>query len=145
MYAKDGAIPSKTPAPGNPFIGRIKATSVPPRHTVQTVRCSIARVEDIKDPSKTTLFVTPYCQSPMRNADKVTTLNCKGLRVLVSMPQEPLASDVTAWARLAYPGLGSALDGSGQAPKTSTLVSLVRGLITMAVAQCLVMYSDAKN
>ena len=88
MYVEDGAIPSKTPAaPGNPFLGRIKAISVPPPHTVKTVRFSIARVEDIKDPANTNLFLTPHSQSPMSDTVKVI-LNRNGLG---STPQEPLA------------------------------------------------------
>ena len=94
MYAEDGAVPSKTPAaPSNPFLGRIKATSVPPPHTVKTLRCSIARAEDIKDITKTSLFLTPYSQSPMRNADKVI-LNRNDLG---STPHEPLA--IVTWIK----------------------------------------------
>ena len=89
MYAENEAIPSKTPAaPGNPFLGRIKTTSVPPPHTVHNVRCCIARVEGIEDPAKTSLFLTPYSQSPMREADNVTILDRNGLG---SRPQDPLA------------------------------------------------------
>ena len=88
VYAEDGAIPTKTPvAPGNPFLGRIKATSVSPPHIVKTLRCSIAKVEGIKDPNKTSLFLTPYCQSPVCDTDKVI-LNGNGLG---STPHEPLA------------------------------------------------------
>ena len=88
MYAEDGAIPSKTPAaPGNPFLGRIKATSVSSPHTVKNVRCSIARKEGIKDPTKSSLFLTPYCKSPMPDAVKVI-LSRNGLG---SRPQKPLA------------------------------------------------------
>jgi hypothetical protein len=89
IYAEDGAIPSKTPAaPGDPFLGRIKARSVPPPHTVKAVKRKIAKVEDIKDPTSTSLFLTPYSQSPMADADKVTILNRTGPG---STPQEPLA------------------------------------------------------
>ena len=89
IYAEDGAIPSKTPAtPGDLFLGRIKARSVPPPHTVKAVKHSIAKAENIEDRTGTSLFLTPYSQSPMGDADKVTILNRTGLG---STPQEPLA------------------------------------------------------
>ena len=89
IYAEDGAIPSKTPAaPDDPFLGRIKAIYVPPPYTAKAVKRSIAKVEDIKDRTNTSLFLTPYSQSPMGDADKVTILNRTGLG---STPQEPLA------------------------------------------------------
>ena len=89
MYAEDGAIPSKTSvAPGDPFLGRIKATSVPPPHTITTLRYSIGNLEDITDITETSLFLTPYSQSPMSDTDKVAILNRNGLG---STPQKPLA------------------------------------------------------
>ena len=89
IYAEDGAIPSKTPvAPGDLFLGRIKATSVPPPRTVKVVKCSIAKVENIKDRESTTLFLTPCSETPMDDAEKVTILNGTGPG---STPQEPLA------------------------------------------------------
>ena len=85
----DGAIPSRTPAASSdPFLGRIKARSVAPPHTVQTVKRSIAKVENIKDFKSASLFLTPYSQSPMSDADKVAILNRTGPG---STPQEPLA------------------------------------------------------
>ena len=79
IYAEDGALPSKTPfAPGNPFIGRIKIRSVPPPRTSKTVKCSIAKVENIKDRECITLYLTPHSQSPMDDAEKVTILNGTG-------------------------------------------------------------------
>ena len=89
IYAEDGAIPSKTSvASGDPFLGRINAISVPPPHTIKAVKHSIAKVEDIKDRTSTSLFLTPYSKSPMRDSNKVTILNRTGLG---STPQEPLA------------------------------------------------------
>ena len=89
IYAEDGAILSKKSAtPGDPFLGRIKARSVPPPHIVKAVKRSIARVEDIKDPTNTSLFLTPYSESPMGDADKISILSRSGPG---SMPQEPLA------------------------------------------------------
>ena len=89
IYAEDGAIPSKTPVtPDNPFLGRIKARYVPPPHTAKAVKFSIAKVENIKDFKNTSLFLTPYSQSPMSDAGKVTILNHTGPG---STPEEPLA------------------------------------------------------
>ena len=89
LYAEDGSIPSKTPAaPGDPFLGRIKARLVPPPHTAKAVKRCIAKMENIKDRTSTTLFLTPYSQSPMADDDKVTILSRIGPG---STPQEPLA------------------------------------------------------
>ena len=75
-------------APGDPFLGRIKARSVPPPRTVKAVKRSIAKVENIKDRESTTLFLTPCSQSPMDDAEKVIILNGIGPG---SKLQEPLA------------------------------------------------------
>ena len=89
IYAEDGAIPSKTPVtPGDPFLGRIKALSVPPPHTARAVKRTIAKVENIKDRTNTSLLLTLYSKSPMSDDDKVTILNHTGPG---STPQEPLA------------------------------------------------------
>jgi hypothetical protein len=89
IYSEDGSILSKAPAaPDDPFLGRIKARSVPPPHTVKAIKHSIAKVEDIKDRTSTSLFLTPHSESPMGDADKVSILNHTALG---STPQEPLA------------------------------------------------------
>ena len=61
---------------------------MPPPHTAETVKRSIAKVEFIQDPTSTILFLTPYSQSALGDTDKVTILNHTGLG---STPQEPLA------------------------------------------------------
>ena len=89
IYAEDGAIPSKTPVvPGDPFLGRIKAISVPPPHTIKAVKRSIAKTENIEDRTNTSLFLSSYSESPMRDTDKFRIRNCIGLG---STPQQPLA------------------------------------------------------
>ena len=90
IYAGDKAIPSKTPfAAGDPFLGRIKARSVPPPRIVEVVKGSIAKVENLNIKStNTSLFLTPYSESPMADAEKLTILNGTGPG---STPQEPLA------------------------------------------------------
>ena len=91
IYAEDGAIPSKAPvAAGDPFLGRIKVVSVPPPRTAKTVKCSIAKVENIKDGESISLFLSPYSQSPMDDAVKDIILNRTGTGP-GSTPQEPLA------------------------------------------------------
>jgi hypothetical protein len=45
-------------------------------------------MEDIKDRTSTSLFLTPYSDSPMADTDKVTILNRTGPG---STPREPLA------------------------------------------------------
>ena len=89
IYAEDGAIPSKTPAaPSDPFLGCIKARYVLPPHTTKAVKRSIAKVESIKDSTNTSLFLTPYGQSPMDDAEEVAILDHTGPG---STAQEPLA------------------------------------------------------
>ena len=89
IYAEDGAIPSKThDAPCDPFLGRIRIRSVPPPRTAKSVKYGIGKVENIKDRENTSLFLTPYSESPMEDADKITILNGTGPG---STPQKPLA------------------------------------------------------
>ena len=91
IYAEDGAIPLKSPlTSGDPFLGRIKVIYVPPPRTAKTVKCSIAKVENIKDGERISLFLTPYSQSPMDDADNAIILNRTGTSP-GSTPQEPLA------------------------------------------------------
>ena len=91
IFAEDGAIPSKkTFGAGDPFLGRIKDISVPPPCTVKAVKFSIAAAENIKDDERTSLFLTPFSQSPMDDAKKLTFLNRTGTGP-GSTPQEPLA------------------------------------------------------
>ena len=87
IFAEDGAIPSRNPAPGDPFLGYIKARSVPPPHrdTARAVKLSIAKAENIEDRTGISLFPTPYSHSPMGNVDKVTRTGPG------STPREPLA------------------------------------------------------
>ena len=61
---------------------------MPPPHTAESVKRSIAKVEDIKDGTITSLFLTPYSQLPLGDAGKVAILNRTGPG---STPQEPLA------------------------------------------------------
>jgi hypothetical protein len=122
IYAEDGAILSKTSvASDDPFLGRIKARSVPPPRTVKAVKRSIAKVENIKDRESTSLFLTPYSQSPMDDADKVNILNGTGSG---STPQEPLAlvakmsdSERSALESEVRSGLASAAEPDATSPK----------------------------
>ena len=88
IYAEDGAIHSKKPVAPDPFLGRIKAISVPPPHTAKNVKRSIAIVECIEDHANSILFLTPYSQSPTGDAVKIALLNRTGPG---STPHEPLA------------------------------------------------------
>ena len=87
IYAEDGGIPSKIPvSPGDPFLGRIRAKSVPPPRTVKAVKRRITKVENIKGGESTSLFLTSNSQSPMDDAEKINIGTGPG-----STPQEPLA------------------------------------------------------
>ncbi|KAJ6594353.1 hypothetical protein B0H19DRAFT_1095133 [Mycena capillaripes] len=59
VYAPDGAIPSRTASDrGNPFVGRIKATSVPPPHNVLSLKRTLGETESLPDPtgSRTSIY-----------------------------------------------------------------------------------------
>jgi hypothetical protein len=60
---------------------------VPPPRTAKVVKRSIANVENINDRERTSLFLTPFSESPMDDAHKITILNGTGPG---STPQEPL-------------------------------------------------------
>ena len=75
---EDGAIPSKKPVPGDPFLGRINAISVQSPHSAKTIKHNIAKVECIKDPTNSMLFLTPYSQSPTGETEKIAILNRTG-------------------------------------------------------------------
>jgi hypothetical protein len=77
VYAPDGAIPSKTaPDPSNPFIGRIKATSVPPPLDAASLKRTLAQAEGIPDLGgwRTDLYRLPSHQAPMDDTEKVSIL-----------------------------------------------------------------------
>ncbi|KAJ6528731.1 hypothetical protein DFH09DRAFT_1185610 [Mycena vulgaris] len=75
VYTPDGAIPSKSASdPANPFVGRIAARSVPPPHTVMSLKRCCAHAENLTDPagSRTVLYLNPTAPAPMSNVKKVT-------------------------------------------------------------------------
>lgn len=89
VYAEDGPIPSKTSTlPDDPFLGRVKAMSIAPPHTVVSIVRGLMTIENIEDSTPASLFLTPSSQSPMDSAGKVTILHRSGAGF---MPQEPLA------------------------------------------------------
>ncbi|KAJ6632321.1 hypothetical protein B0H10DRAFT_11930 [Mycena sp. CBHHK59/15] len=52
VCALDGPMPSKTAVgPEDLFIGRVKATSIPPPHTVASLKQALAQAEGLPDPS----------------------------------------------------------------------------------------------
>ena len=61
---------------------------MPPPCTAKTVKRCITEVENIKGRESTSLFLIPYSQSPMDDANKVIILNITGPG---STPQEPLS------------------------------------------------------
>ncbi|KAJ7703719.1 hypothetical protein B0H17DRAFT_1040924 [Mycena rosella] len=49
-FSLDGAIPSKRAFPGgSPFVGRIRATAIPPPHTVDSLKRALAQAEELPD------------------------------------------------------------------------------------------------
>ncbi|KAJ7147827.1 hypothetical protein C8R43DRAFT_1009689 [Mycena crocata] len=68
VYAPDGSLLSKSAGDsGRPFIGRIPARSVPPPHTVASLKRCIVNAEKLSDldGSRTSLYLTPDAQSAL--------------------------------------------------------------------------------
>ncbi|KAJ7430604.1 hypothetical protein B0H11DRAFT_2263146 [Mycena galericulata] len=76
VYDPDGPIPTRRGYEGSPLIGRIKATSVPPPHTVASLKRALILAEQLPDPSGelTTLFQTKDARSAMDTAVRVGIL-----------------------------------------------------------------------
>ncbi|KAJ7339236.1 hypothetical protein DFH08DRAFT_1014143 [Mycena albidolilacea] len=78
VYAIDGVIASKTSSdPNQPFIGHIKAMSMPPSHTAASLQCTLAHTEHIPDPLGT----------PIDDAAEMSIL---GASVIASTPGDTL-------------------------------------------------------
>ncbi|KAJ7748288.1 hypothetical protein DFH07DRAFT_747376, partial [Mycena maculata] len=78
VYTVDGAILSKSAFdPGDPFIGRIAARSVPPPHTATSLKRRLANAENLSDEAglTATLFLNPCAQTAMLPTDNVAILN----------------------------------------------------------------------
>jgi hypothetical protein len=110
---------------------------VPPPRTAKTVKRSIAKVENIKDGESTSLFLTPYSQSPMDDADKVIILNGTGPG---STPQEPLAlvakmsdSERSALESEGRGGLASAAEPDTTSPEIQYRTSIQHSLTFLFV------------
>ena len=70
IFVDDIAIPLGTHFdPDDEFLGRI--TAVPPPHTANTVKRSIAKLEKIEDLESATLYLLQFDQSPLDNDDTV--------------------------------------------------------------------------
>ena len=111
--------------------------SIPPPRTVLAVKRSITKVENIKGGDSTTLFLTPYSQSPMDDSDKVITLNDTGPG---STPQEPLAlvakmsgSDRSALESEERGGLASAAVLDTTSPEIQYRTSIEHSLTTLFI------------
>ncbi|KAJ7907998.1 hypothetical protein B0H13DRAFT_2017708 [Mycena leptocephala] len=67
VYSLDGMLPCAKKYGSNPFIGRIKATSVPPPHTVASLKRALVQAEGLPDPNDdlTGLFETRDAQTAM--------------------------------------------------------------------------------
>ena len=87
----------------------------PHRDTAYAIKCTIAKVENINGRTSTSLFLTQYSQSPMRDDDKVTILNRAGAG---STPQEPLAFVARISESALESGGRGGLEGSAQLDTT---------------------------
>ncbi|KAJ7165512.1 hypothetical protein C8R43DRAFT_1061440 [Mycena crocata] len=82
VYTPDGAIPSMTaPDPGNPFIGRIKATSVPPPQTVLSLKRALGKAENLPDPEgcRTSIYELPSQADPLGCTEKIAIIEEAGV------------------------------------------------------------------
>ncbi|KAJ7491366.1 hypothetical protein B0H11DRAFT_2008826 [Mycena galericulata] len=65
VYSLNGAIPSKTALnPGNPFMGRITARSIPPPHTVTSLKRCLVKAENFTDPDGSRMVLYPSNDAP---------------------------------------------------------------------------------
>jgi hypothetical protein len=79
VFEAGGALLAKTAFDGvDPFIGRIKATSVPPPHTVLSLQRALGRWEDHPD-HRILIFPFPVDSTPLVSTDKVNILDEGGL------------------------------------------------------------------
>ncbi|KAJ7511370.1 hypothetical protein B0H11DRAFT_1954902 [Mycena galericulata] len=77
VYVLYGAIPAKTAFdPSNPFIGRIAARSVPPPHTVLSLKRCLVHAENFSDPTglRTVLYFNSVATSRLSNTTQLTIL-----------------------------------------------------------------------
>jgi len=77
-YLADGLIPSKSAFnPGDPFTGRIPARSVPPPHSVATLKRCLAHAENFVDPSGilTKLYGSPSEREEIRDDGELPILS----------------------------------------------------------------------
>jgi len=91
-YLRDGLIPSKSSFnPEDPFTGRIPARSVPPPHTVETLRRCFAHAEGFVDPlgTSTKLYKNPSERQEMHDSTNLPILSSESLR----MPGRRLVPD----------------------------------------------------
>ncbi|KAJ7432361.1 hypothetical protein B0H11DRAFT_2126417 [Mycena galericulata] len=72
VYTEDEAIPSKTAFdPADPFQGRIRGRSIPPPHTIETLKRCLAHAEGFSDPlgQRLKLYRKPSATYPMPAED----------------------------------------------------------------------------
>jgi hypothetical protein len=96
VYTANGATQSANPTANDRYLGRISAESVPPPHTVQSLKRCISSGEYIEYSTRTQLFLTVSSQTPMEE-------NCP---VLISSftgpgctPNEPMALTLACASR----------------------------------------------
>jgi hypothetical protein len=65
-FFDDGAVPTLHPAtPDDPFLGRVLATSIAPPHNVYSIKCGLAKHEDIDNGHMSDLFLTRSSRQPI--------------------------------------------------------------------------------
>jgi hypothetical protein len=97
VYNEDGAIPcAKSATPDDPYVGRVKVTSIAPPQTYDSVCRCIANAENISTLSSSRLFLNPSSETPVKNSDNLTLLNGNSLgsplALVVKLPDSELKS-----------------------------------------------------
>ncbi|KAJ7454631.1 hypothetical protein B0H11DRAFT_2287921 [Mycena galericulata] len=105
VYAMDGPLRCKKPHEDNPYLGRVKATSVPPPHTSASLKRVLVQVEALPDPTGelTGLFQTNDACTVLASNGNVEiltgdigeTAQTAVALVFLAAPEEPLNTPST--------------------------------------------------
>jgi hypothetical protein len=97
VYTEDGAIPcTQSATSDDPYLGRVKVTSVAPPQTYESVCLCLAQAENISALSSTRLFLNPSSRIPVKNSAKLTLYNGNGpgspMALVVKLPDSEMKS-----------------------------------------------------
>jgi hypothetical protein len=116
IYTEGGALLSKSPAEtGDPSLGRILGRSIPPPHTVASLKQRLCVAEGVDDSSRAKLFLSCTARSAVDDTDHVSLLTGTGPGLL---PHEPMALVVNDHSLKQFAGsLSSEVDATFPNPR----------------------------